>query len=42
VLSAYGSSELAAGLNELGPPLVRMAGLKYSQALDTLRNLEID
>jgi hypothetical protein len=42
MLSAHGSSELAAGLNELGPPLVRMAGLNYSQALDTLRNLEID
>lgn len=36
----YGSPQLAADIDEYGPPLARLAGLTYPQALDTLRNLE--
>jgi hypothetical protein len=39
VFARYGSSELAADLAEYGPPLAQLAGLNYSQALDTLRNM---
>jgi hypothetical protein len=38
----YGSPQLAADLEQYAPPLTQLAGLTYLQALDTLRNLEIN
>jgi hypothetical protein len=42
VLGRYASSELAADLARYGPSLAQLAGLNYTQALDVLRNMQID
>jgi hypothetical protein len=42
VFTRYGSPDLAADLNEYGPPLAQLAGLTYSQVLDALRSMRAD
>lgn len=37
----YGSPGFAADLRKYGPPLTQLAGLSYSQALDSLQDIEI-
>lgn len=40
-VSHYGSPDLAADLEEFGPPLALLAGLNYTQALDALRSMRV-
>jgi len=42
VISRYSSPDLAADLDEFGPPLAQLAGLNYTQALDALRSMRVD